>query len=114
MYISFARGDSYEKGFVLRDKRTKDFIITDFDEVYFTVKKRYTDKEPVLQKRMSENGIVNDGLGHYTVFIKPEDTEGLPFGEYDFDISLKKDENFVRTFVGTLELTKEVTHKSNE
>lgn len=113
MLLKFARGDSYEKGFVLRNKSTKQPILTEFNEVYFTVKNHYDDDEYCFQKRMSDGNIVYDGQGHYTLFIYPEDTDGMAIGKYDCDIEFVK-EYYKRTFAGELELTKEVTHVSNE
>lgn len=113
MMIEFARGDSYEKGFVLKNKSTHEPITETWDEVYFTVKKNHNDTEFQFQKRMTDGGIVNDGNGHYTLFIRPEDTNDMAFGDYECDIELKK-EHYKRTFYGHLKLTKEVTHAINE
>lgn len=113
MQLEFARGDSYERGFILKDATTKQPILTEWDEVYFTVKKLSTDHDFLFQKRMTTGGIVYDGEGHYTLFILPSDTNSMAFGEYDCDIELKKD-NYKRTFYGTLRLMKEVTHAYNE
>ena len=113
MTIEFARGDSYERGLTLRNKQTQQPITETYDEVYFTAKKLYTDKEARFQKRMTEGGIVNDGPGHYVLYIYPEDTDGLPFGEYDFDFEFVKD-RYKKTFSGTLTLLKETTHANNE
>ena len=112
MIIEFARGDSYERGFILKDKSGQP-ITTVWDEIYFTVKKNYIDYNFRFQKKLSTGGIVSDGNGHYTLFILPEDTNDLPFGDYACDIELKKDD-YKRTFVGTLRLNKEVTHSCNE
>lgn len=115
MKIEFIRGDSYEKGFILRDKLTGDPITETFDEVYFTVKLHAVDKNPVLQKKMTTNGVLSDGDGHYTIYFYPNDTNGLNFGTYDCDIEfVKGDNDYKKTFTGTLTLLKEVTHKINE
>jgi len=111
--ITFARGDSYERGIVLKDRNTKQPILTAWDEVYFTVKKYHTDHDFKFQKRLSDGGIVYDGEGHYTLFILPEDTNRLAFGEYDIDFEFVKGD-FKRTFAGVMKLTKEVTHQYNE
>ena len=111
--IEFARGDTYERGFILKSKQTGQPITEIFDDVYFTVKKKHTDHDFVLQKRMSEGGIVYDGEGHYTLYIEPEDTDNLLFEEYDCDIEVKN-AGHKRTFYGKLKLTKEVTHEYNE
>ena len=113
MEIVFARGDSYQRGFLLKNKKTGQPITETYDNVYFTAKKLYTDKDFRFQKRMSDGGIVSDGDGHYTLFIYPEDTDGLPFGDYDFDIEFVKD-RYKKTFSGTLTLAKETTHADNE
>jgi len=114
MLMEFARGDSYERGFILKNKKTGQPITTAYDDVFFTVKKYYTESEVKLQKKLSDGGITYDGDGHYTVIIRPEDTDSLAFGEYDFDIEFAKGGTYRRTFVGKLKLLKEVTFRSNE
>lgn len=110
--IEIARGDSYEKGFVFQ--RGTSPVTEVFDDVYFTVKKYYTDEDFVFQKRQSTGGITRDNTpGHYTLFIDPEDTNGLPFGDYDADFEFRKG-NYKKTFYGKLKLAKEVTHQNNE
>ena len=111
--IEFVRGDSYERGFIIRDKGTGSTVETTWDDVYFTVKKKYLDRDFKFQKRLSDGGIVYDGDGHFTLSILPEDTNDLSFGDYDCDIELKKG-TYTRTFYGHLHLTPEVTHQNNE
>lgn len=113
MIIQFPRGDSYERGFVLKNKNTDEPMAGPFDEIYFTVKKRWSGAECQLQKRMSEGGITDDGNGHFTLYIAPEDTDEMDFGEYDCDIEFVK-EGFKKTFPGKFILDKEVTHLINE
>lgn len=113
MKLEFPRGDSYERGFIMKDKTTREPVTEIFDEVYFTVKQNASDEEYLFQKRMTSGGIVYDGDGHYTLFIDPEDTNELDFIDYDCDIEFVKG-NFKRTFYGVLTLTKEVTHQNNE
>lgn len=111
--ISFIRGDSFEKGFNLIDSSTHEPILTQFDDIYFTVKRASTDRRFLLQKKLSDGGIQSDGNGHYTIYIEPNDTDGMAFGEYVFDIEIKSSD-FVKTFFGELELLQEVTHCYNE
>jgi len=87
---------------------------TEMDEIYFTVKQHYYDENVVFQKKLSNVGIASDGQGTYTLTISPADTEQLPFGTYDFDIEIVHENDIKRTFNGTMELCREVTHKSNE
>lgn len=109
--IEFPRGDSYTRGFVM--KRNESAVTIPFDEIYFTVKKIYTDKSFVFQKKLTEGGIVSDGEGHYTLFIEPDDTNRLDFAEFDCDFEFILGEE-KKTFVGKMKLTKEVTYASNE
>ena len=109
--IEFARGDSYQKGLLL--KRNGEPVTDTFEDIYFTVKKNYNEHDYIFQKRLSTGGIVYDGEGHYTMNIEPEDTNGLSFGDYDCDFEFRT-EGYKRTFYGKLKLTKEVTHFYNE
>ena len=109
--IEFPRGDSYTRGFCM--KRGGSLVTTAFDEIYFTVKKSYTDKSFVLQRKLADGGIVSDGSGHYTLYIGPEDTNRLNFAEYDCDFEFILGEE-KKTYVGKMKLTKEVTYASNE
>ena len=113
MEISFARGDSLIKGFQLRNESTKEPITQEFDNIYFTMKRNYFNNAFVLQKTLTNGGIVADGNGHYTLTLLPNDTASLPFGTYDFDIELDRGD-FVKTFNGTITLTKESTHVANK
>lgn len=111
MVIEFARGDTYQKGFLLKQNGA---IVTDtFTDIYFTVKGNYEETDYVFQKKMSAGGISDDGNGHYTLYIEPSDTNGLSFGEYDCDFEFVG-EGYKKTFAGVLKLTKEVTHQANE
>lgn len=112
MKITMARGDVYSFSFAvyIDDEPTAETM----DNIYFTVKKHYYDKDPVFQKRLSDGSIHDEGDGEYSVMIDPEDTDELELGAYDFDIEIVKLPEIKRTFTGTLELTKEVTHRRNE
>lgn len=112
MKISIARGDLDMIPFAVYIDGTQDKV--DMDEIYFTVKKHYYDKRFIFQKKLSDGTIDTDGEGTYMLTIEPSDTEELDFGSYDFDIEIIRNPDIKRTFVGTLELTKEVTHKNNE
>ena len=109
--IVFPRGDSFAQGFVM--KRNDSTVTTVFDEIYFTVKKSYKDTNFVLQQKLTDGDIVYDGNGHYTLFLEPEDTSWLDFTTYecDFEFILGEEK---KTFVGTMQLTKEITCIGNE
>ena len=112
MKICLARGDLEVIPFAVYIDGVQEK--TSMDEIYFTVKKHYYDESEVFQKRLSDGGIESDGEGAYVLSLNPEDTESLPFGTYDCDIEIVRDPDIKRTFNGTLEISREVTHKSNE
>lgn len=112
MKITMARGDVYSFNFAVYIDETKSSEV--MDEIYMTVKRHYYDEDYIFQKRLDDSGIISDGEGNYSVIIYPEETDSLSFGTYDFDIEIVKMPYIKRTFAGTLELTKEVTHRGNE
>ena len=87
---------------------------TDFTEIFFTVKKAASVKRFLFQKTLSGGEIIKIDVGDYQFRIEPEDTDGLNFGRYDCDIELVYEDQIKQTECGTLEITKEVTHASNE
>lgn len=113
MDIKMARGDTVSRAFTVKNKDGTVFAETP-DEIYFTVKKTYTDRNFKFQKRLSTGGIESVDTGKYKFTIFPEDTNGLTFGDYDFDIEIVKAPGLKQTFCGKLTLQKEVTHSYNE
>lgn len=85
-----------------------------FDEIYFTVKTGYNKAEYLFQKRLSTGDIELMEDGVYQFVIEPEDTDNLKFGAYVFDIELVAGTDIKQTFTGSLTLTNEATHASNE
>jgi hypothetical protein len=113
MDIAFARGDSFDIGFQIKSDEDEDAVTDEFDEIYFTAKHRYQDRDAVLQLTKTGGSIVSDGDGYYTLHIRPTDTERLAFGIYDIDIEVNRGE-YCRTFPGTMTLLREVTHYNNK
>lgn len=117
MRISMPRGDIRIIPFTITspDGEISDI---DFTEIYFTVKRKYSDSEYCFQKRLSSGGIVKNDVGYYQIKIMPEDTEGMTINKsgefYDFDIQLVYRDEIKETTCGEFVLTKEVTHKNNE
>lgn len=112
MKISFPRGDlfCFPFGVYIDGANTQ----TAMDKVWFTVKKHFRDKTVIIQKTLENGGIIDAGGGAYVIRIRPEDTEALEFGLYDFDIQAEKGDTIKQTFMGQMELTPEVTHKGDE
>lgn len=117
MRICMPRGDIKLVRFQVNDEDGS-LCDIEFDEIYFTVKKQYSDANYLFQKRLSTGGIVKVDTGDYQIKIEPEDTDGLQINKngewYDFDIQLNYLDQIKQTFVGEFVLTKEVTHASNE
>ena len=59
------------------------------DEVKFSLKKRLSDKQPLIQKTFGNYDSETDKA---SITIEPEDTAGLDFGDYLYDIQLKHTE----------------------
>lgn len=113
MQITMPRGDLLTKSFIIRAPDKTPYT-EQLDEVYLTVKKSFRDRNFKFQKRMSNGGIDYVGDGRYQFVIQPEDTNGLDFGDYDFDIEIVKIGEIKKTFAGKLILTSESTHAVNE
>ena len=64
------------------------------EEAYFTVKKKWTDKESVIIKDLSD--MIFDEDGYYHFKIMPEDTENLPYGKYVWDFTAVEDDDEYR------------------
>lgn len=63
-------------------------------EIYFIVKKKWTDETALITKDISD--MTFDGQGYYHFTIKPEDTEGLAYGQYVWDFTPVDDNNNYR------------------
>ena len=86
MKIIMARGDIKRIRFTVKLGKE---IQTNFDNVYFTVKKRSDDKNYKFQKKLSD-GTITENDGHFQFSIDPEDTNDLSFSDYVFDIEIVK------------------------
>ena len=118
--ISFARGDTYPLKISVKYKSTQEYVDFICDDVYFTVKKNFTDKNYKFQKRLSNGTILPDPIqiGVFHVKIAPSDTDDLAFGQYVYDVEIVKfnggDVDIKKTLSGNLYLNNESTHAANE
>ena len=113
MTITMPRGDIRDVRFKVYDP-TDQISDIDFDQIYFTVKKRAGDSSALIQKTLAGGDIVKLETGSYQFRILANDTDNLAIGEYAFDIELCYENSIKQTTVGILELTPEVTHAANE
>lgn len=115
MEITMPRGDIRPVRFIIRSPNGgKNDTVSDFDEIYFTVKQNFRMKPFLFQKRLTTNEIALQEDGSFQFTIQPQDTDHLMFGTYYFDIEVVKEEEIKQTFVGSLILTKEATYSENE
>lgn len=112
MRITMPRGDIRPVGFKI-NSRIHDSL--DFDNIYFTVKKNFNARDILFQKTLASGKIEKIDDGAYQFIIEPEDTDGMAYGSYVFDIEVVSEEFHIKqTFLGTLTLTQEVTFAANE
>lgn len=109
--ITMPRGDLRAVKFKVNQGTS---IYTDFDEIFFTVKKSFNNRNALFQKKLSDGTIILREDDLYHLRIEPEDTDGLDYGTYAFDIELVKGDTIKQTTVGELVLTNEVTFAENE
>ena len=90
--LSQTRGDTAT--YTFQRKNASGEIITDTpDALYFTVKKAYTDKTPLIQKKIADM---------------------LAFGNYVYDIQVNDNDAVTTIAKGAFTLTPEATWQSNE
>ena len=89
--IALNRGTTLELSATRRNGQG--VIIEEADEVYFVVKKRWSDKEGLIIKSRKDMTF-NNGKYFFTLF--PEDTENLPYGQYVWDFTVVDDNNEYR------------------
>lgn len=69
-------------------------ILVKAQEIYFIVKKNWTDEKALITKDLSDMTFTEDGYYHFT--INPEDTEQLAYGKYVWDFTPVNDNNAYR------------------
>lgn len=91
--LSLNRGTSFK----LRGRRIDangDPILTTPEEIYFIVKKRWTDKTALITKTLEDMEFDEEGYYHFTIL--PEETENLDYGKYVWDFTPVDDNNIYR------------------
>ena len=117
MRISMPRGDIRYVRFLINNLDGTAANV-DFTEIYFTVKRKFTDRSFLFQKKLSTGGIKKLNVCDYQIKIEPEDTGMMYIGDFVFDIQLDYvvdgDEILKETFVGDFVLKPVVTYPENE
>lgn len=111
--IQMHRGDTAYRSFIVYNHDGSVFD-GQFDEIYLTVKPNAFTRNAIFQKRLSTGEIEKRG-DEYHFVILPEDTNGLNYTDYYFDVQLDIDEPlFKQTVLGILRIDKEITFAVNE
>lgn len=116
--ISKPRGDTIKISFGIKISGTE-FVMTDTDRLFFTIKKTIKDEDFLFQYTFG-NGITYDSDNKkYKVLIPSSDTKTLDMGKsYSFDIELVRDfdetKDTTTLCIGELSMTDEVTRSGNE
>ena len=83
--LEITRGDSAKWKFRRLDNNNEPILVK-ADKVYFTVKNSFEDSDAVFQKTIDDMEFDNEG--YYSFTVDPDDTNGLPFGYYVFDVEV--------------------------
>ena len=89
--ISLTRGDTLMVTVTILDNG-EPYIPNDGDYVRFALKKDMNDPEPLILRNIS--------IDNLRLILIPDDTKGLDFGKYWYDIELTKEDGTVDTFIG--------------
>ena len=115
--IEFPRGDTFVFGFHLVDQEKNPVNMQVGDgEIYFTAKNNNVTSDVVFQKKFSTGDIKRDTDhdGLYYLIIEADDTNTLNYTTLGYDVELKSGDYVSTEVIGTITLTSEFTHKSNE
>lgn len=100
--IQLTRGDTARFTVNLDNEVTKEpYEVQSDDVVTFTVKNEYEDETPLIEKKV---------IGSANIHIKPEDTKGLAFGKYKYDVQVTTadGDNYTPIADKVFNITKEV------
>lgn len=109
--IALIRGDTAKFKFQRLDVEGNP-IMTAADEVFFTVKENTRKRGFVFQKTLADMTFDDEGFYHFV--IQPEDTNGLQYWDYVYDIEIIQDGVKTTVAIGAFVLKPEVTWVENE
>ena len=101
--IELTRGDTAYLEISITDSEGNPYEMQPNDTLTLSVKKSENDAAPAFQKTIQ---------GHTSFHIEPEDTAGLAFGKYKYDVQITTEIGDVFTVLGpeTFEILSEVTY----
>lgn len=109
--LKMTRGDT-RKFYFQRLNTDGSVIMIRPDKIYFTVKKGFADSDVILQKTIEDFEIDEEGVYHFT--ITPDDTNGMSFMTYVYDIEVITDGVKTTISKGEFTLEGEVTWAEDE
>ncbi|MBQ2768103.1 MAG: hypothetical protein IJF49_08530 [Clostridia bacterium] len=101
--IRLTRGDTaFLSVPIVRADTGEPYDLAEGDTLEFSLKKYTSDEEPIFQKKI---------IGGNTFTIRPDDTSGLRFGKYKYDVQLTTAQGHVFTVIeaSVFEVMEEVT-----
>lgn len=108
--ITMPRGDIRNVKFCVKSGSD---LVTNFTDIYFTVKDTTRAQNFKFQKKLSAGDITLGEDNYFHMTIESADTDELDYGTYRFDIEVVG-EGIKQTTIGKLQVTDEVTFISNE
>lgn len=88
--IKLTRGDTAYLSVLVKIKDGEPYSVESNDVLTLTVKRDYSDEEALIEKKIT---------GDTTFHIKPEDTKGLEFGIYVYDVQITTADGDNFTFI---------------
>lgn len=100
--IKLTRGDTFMALISITNQNGDPYVPVEGDSIRFAMKQTYDQAEPLLVKYVP--------IDTMKLVIEPDDTKGLAFGKYIYDIQLTKATGEVDTFIteATIKITEEV------
>ena len=112
MDLEFIRGDTQYIKFQLKDGEGNLIQLSETDKLYFTVKQNSNSEEVMFQKEYPNDIQYEDE--YYKFVINSEDTSGMSYGTYSYDIELKSGDYVKTLIIGSMTITEEITFKGDE
>lgn len=109
--LSIIRGDTISLKFQRKDNEGN-VIMIEADKAYFTVKKNVSQTNVLIQKTLEDMTLDEEGVYHFTIL--PEDTDGLDYGTYVYDLEIIQNEVVTTISRGEFIIESEVTFAENE
>lgn len=100
--ITLTRGDTFRATVSITDSEGLPYTPSSTDRIRFAMNRTYNNTEPLILKEIPYDTLVLE--------LDPEDTKGLPYGSYVYDIELTDVLGNVDTFItkARLVITEEV------